>query len=47
MDARPSPLQAVIVPPEQAPMIKAFGLNMKVLLTTEATGCDHGLAQTR
>jgi mannose-6-phosphate isomerase-like protein (cupin superfamily) len=38
MDATPPPLQAVIVPPEQAPMIRAFGLNIKVLLTTEATG---------
>ena len=35
---RSTPLQAVIVPPEQAPVIKAFGLNMKVLLSTEATG---------
>ena len=38
MHMRPTPLRAVIVPPEQAPMIKAFGLNMKVLLSTEATG---------
>jgi mannose-6-phosphate isomerase-like protein (cupin superfamily) len=38
MDARPSAFQAVIVPFEQAPMIRAFGLNMKVLLPTEATG---------
>ena len=37
MHMRPTPLEAVIVPPEQAPMIKAFGLNMKVLLSTEAT----------
>jgi len=38
MDARPSALKSAIIPPEQAPMITAFGLNMKVLLTTEATG---------
>jgi len=38
MDARPSPLQATIVRPEQALRIQPFGLDMKVLLTTEATG---------
>ena len=38
MDATPPQLQAVIVLPEQAPMIRAFGLNIKVLLTTEASG---------
>jgi len=38
MDARRSPLQATIVEPEQALPIKPFGLDMKVLLTTEATG---------
>ena len=38
MDARRSPLQATIVKPEQALAIKPFGLDMKVLLTTEATG---------
>ena len=38
MDARRSPLQATIVEPEQAVPIKPFGLDMKVLLTTEATG---------
>ena len=37
-DARTSPLQATIVKPEQALPIKPFGLDMKVLLTTEATG---------
>jgi mannose-6-phosphate isomerase-like protein (cupin superfamily) len=37
-DARTSPLQATIVKPEQALAIKPFGLDMKVLLTTEATG---------
>ncbi len=37
MDAT-SPLQATIVRPEQAQPIKPFGLDMKVLLTTEATG---------
>jgi len=38
MHAKPSAFPPVIVPPEEAPMIRAFGLNMKVLLTTEATG---------
>jgi mannose-6-phosphate isomerase-like protein (cupin superfamily) len=38
MDARRSPLQATIVKPEQALPIKAFGLDIKLLLTTEATG---------
>ena len=38
MHTRPSPLQATIVTPEQALPIKPFGLDMKVLLTTEATG---------
>ena len=37
-DARTSPLQATIVKPEQALSIKPFGLDMKVLLSTEATG---------
>ena len=37
-DARTSPLQAIIVKPEQALPIKPFGLDLKVLLTTEATG---------
>ena len=37
MNARPS-LQATIVKPEQALPIKAFGFDMKVLLTTEAAG---------
>ena len=37
MDAR-SPLQPVVVTPKQALSIKAFGLDMNVLLTTEATG---------
>jgi mannose-6-phosphate isomerase-like protein (cupin superfamily) len=36
--ARTSPLQATIVKPEQALSIKPFGLDMKVLLSTEATG---------
>jgi quercetin dioxygenase-like cupin family protein len=30
--------EAVIVMPEQAETIKAFGIDMKILLTTEATG---------
>ena len=38
MKARRRPLQATIVTPEQAEPIKPFGLDMKVLLTTEATG---------
>ena len=33
-----SNLEAVIVTPEQARAIKPFGLNMRVLLSTEATG---------
>ena len=37
-DARNSPVQPIIVKPEQALSIKPFGLEMKVLLTTEATG---------
>src|SRR5215467_2190966 len=36
--ARTSPLQATIVKPEQALSMKAFGLDIKVLLSTEATG---------
>jgi mannose-6-phosphate isomerase-like protein (cupin superfamily) len=35
--ARTSPLQATIVKPEQALSIKPFGLDIKVLLSTEAT----------
>ena len=38
MDARRSPTQAAIIKPEEAIAIKPFGLDMKVLLTTEATG---------
>jgi mannose-6-phosphate isomerase-like protein (cupin superfamily) len=38
MDARTALLQATIVKPEQALPIKAFGLDMRVLLPTEATG---------
>ena len=38
MDANTSPSRAVIVKPEQAQAIKPFGLEMKVLLATEATG---------
>ena len=37
MDAR-TPLQPVVVTPKQALSIKPFGLDMDVLLTTEATG---------
>ena len=38
MDARHAPLQATIVKPDQALPLKAFGLDLRVLLTTEATG---------
>ena len=38
MDLRPSSLQAAIVRLEQAQRVTPFGLDMKVLLTTEATG---------
>ena len=38
MDARTSSREATIVKPEHALPIRAFGLDMKVLLTTEATG---------
>jgi mannose-6-phosphate isomerase-like protein (cupin superfamily) len=38
MNARRSSLQATIVKPEQALPLKAFGLDLKVLLSTEATG---------
>src|SRR5262250_2806492 len=37
MEATNSPLQPTIVKPEQALSIKPFGLDMKVLLSTEAT----------
>src|SRR4029434_998055 len=37
-DARNSPLQPIIVKPEQALSIKPFGLDVKVLLSTEGTG---------
>ena len=37
MDAR-TPLQPAIVTPKQALSIKPFGLDMKLLLSTEATG---------
>ena len=38
MKARGTPLHATIVTPEQAEPITPFGLDMKILLTTEATG---------
>jgi mannose-6-phosphate isomerase-like protein (cupin superfamily) len=38
MDARTLPPKAAIVTLEQAQPIKPFGLDMKVLLTTDATG---------
>ena len=37
-DARTSPLQPTIVKPEHAVPMKAFGLDLKVLLSTEDTG---------
>jgi mannose-6-phosphate isomerase-like protein (cupin superfamily) len=38
MGARHLPLQATVITPEQGLPIKPFGLDMKVLLSTEATG---------
>jgi len=38
MDARRALPRATIVKPEQAPTIKPFGLDVRILLTTEATG---------
>jgi quercetin dioxygenase-like cupin family protein len=38
MKVKTSPLRATIVTPEQALPIKPFGLDMKILLTTEASG---------
>jgi mannose-6-phosphate isomerase-like protein (cupin superfamily) len=38
MDTTRAPLQAAVVTLEQARTIEAFGLGIKVLLTTEATG---------
>ena len=38
IDERTAPLQPTIVKPEQVLPIKAFGLDIKVLLTSEATG---------
>src|SRR5262244_4147803 len=38
MDARPSPRQATIVRLDQAQAITPFGLDMRVLLSSEATG---------
>jgi hypothetical protein len=38
MDERLTPPQAAIIKPEQALSIKPFGLDAKILLTTEATG---------
>ena len=37
-EATRASLQAAVIEFEQAPAIKAFGLDMRVLLTTEATG---------
>jgi hypothetical protein len=39
--ARTSPLQPTIVKPEQALSMKPFGLDVKVLLSTEVTGSMH------
>jgi len=38
MEAKSSAPRAIIVTPDQALPIKPFGLDMKVLLTAEATG---------
>ena len=38
MDAKTSPRRAIIVKPEQAQPLKPFGLEVRVLLSTEATG---------
>jgi len=38
MNAKTSPRRAIIVKPEHAQPLKPFGLEMKVLLSTEATG---------
>jgi mannose-6-phosphate isomerase-like protein (cupin superfamily) len=38
MKAKTTPLQSAIVKPEQALPLKAFGLDLRVLLSTEATG---------
>src|SRR5262249_15139809 len=38
VEATRAPLQAAVIQFEQAPAIKPFGLDMRVLLTTEATG---------
>jgi len=38
VEATPAPLQAAVIEFEQAPAIRAFGLDMRVLLTTETTG---------
>jgi len=36
-------VQATIVKPEQALPLKAFGLDIRVLLSTEATGAKTGM----
>ena len=36
-------MQATIVKPEQALPLKAFGLDIRVLLSTEATGAKTGM----
>ena len=38
VEATRSPLEAAVIEFEQAPAINAFGLDVRVLLTTEATG---------
>jgi mannose-6-phosphate isomerase-like protein (cupin superfamily) len=38
MDSGTEPLRAAIVRPEHVPTIKPFGIDVKVLLSTEATG---------
>ena len=42
MDTARSRLKATIVKPEQALPIKAFGLDMHILLTSESTGRHFG-----
>jgi hypothetical protein len=41
MSARTAPLQARIVKPDEASPLKAFGLDLKVLLTTLPGGQDQ------
>src|SRR5499426_441793 len=38
MNVTRAPLEAIVVEPDQALPLSAFGLDLKILLTTEATG---------